>query len=144
MGWIPMWGSLWMTFSSVPPPLLVPVFPPVSILFPLLRRNEGSTFQSSFLSFIRSVNCFLGIPSFWYSNIHFSVSAYHVCIPFWHCPSSLWSMCALRPALLSRPHSESLVPPLISLLLLFSSLCSPSPLTGLRNPTLFCSTQVID
>jgi len=53
MGWIPRWGSLWMTFSSVSAPLFIPVFPPMSILFSRLRRTEASTFWSSFfLSFI--------------------------------------------------------------------------------------------
>ena len=46
---------------------------------PLLRRTEAYTLWSSFfLSFMWSVNCILGIPSFW-SNIHLSVSEYHVC-----------------------------------------------------------------
>jgi hypothetical protein len=50
----------------------------VSILFPFLRRTESSTLWSSFfLSFMWSVNCILGIQSFW-ANIHLSVSAYHV------------------------------------------------------------------
>ena len=78
VGCIPGWGSLWMAFPSVSVPHVVPVFPPVSILFCLLRRTEGSTLWSSFfLSFIWSVNCILGTPSFW-ANIHLSVSAYHV------------------------------------------------------------------
>jgi hypothetical protein len=51
----------------------------VSILFSLLRRTEASTLWSSlFLSFMWSVNCILGIPSFWAST-HLSVNAYHVC-----------------------------------------------------------------
>ena len=51
----------------------------ISILFPLLRRTEASTFWPSFfLSFIWSVNCILVILSFW-ANIYLSVSAYHVC-----------------------------------------------------------------
>jgi hypothetical protein len=40
MGWIPRWGSLWMAFPSVSAPHFVSVFPPLSILFPLLR-TEG-------------------------------------------------------------------------------------------------------
>jgi hypothetical protein len=51
----------------------------MGILFPILRRNEVSTFWSSFfLSFMCFSNCFLGILGFWVS-IHLSVSAYHVC-----------------------------------------------------------------
>jgi hypothetical protein len=50
-----------------------------SCIFPLLRRTEISTFWSSFfLSFQCSVNCNLGIRSFW-ANIHLSASAFHVC-----------------------------------------------------------------
>jgi hypothetical protein len=53
----------------------------MGILFTLLRRNKVSTLWSSFFfSFMWSVNCILGIPSFW-DNIHLSVSAYYVC-PF--------------------------------------------------------------
>ena len=52
---------------------------PLGILFPLLRKNKISTFWSSFfLSFMWSMNCTLGIPSFW-ANIHLSVSVYYVC-----------------------------------------------------------------
>ena len=65
MGWIPRWGSLWMALPSVSAPHFVSVSPPMSILFPLLRRTEVSTLWSSFfLSFMWSVNCILGIPSF--------------------------------------------------------------------------------
>jgi len=71
------WGSLWMAFPSVPAPLFVPVFLPMSILFPLLGRTEASTVWSSF--FLSFCEFFLGYsPSFW-ANIHLSVSAYHVC-----------------------------------------------------------------
>jgi hypothetical protein len=52
---------------------------PMEDLFPLLRITEASTLWSSyFLSLMWSVNCILGILNFW-ANIHFSVSAYHVC-----------------------------------------------------------------
>jgi hypothetical protein len=37
MRWIPKWGSLWMAFPSVSAPHVVSIFPPVSILFTLLR-----------------------------------------------------------------------------------------------------------
>jgi hypothetical protein len=37
MGWIPRWGSLWMTFPSISVPLFVPVFP-------LDRSNSGLKF----------------------------------------------------------------------------------------------------
>jgi hypothetical protein len=51
----------------------------VNIFFPLLRRTEVSTvWFSFFLTFMWSVNCILGILSFW-ANIHLSVSAYPVC-----------------------------------------------------------------
>ena len=43
MGWIPRWGSLWMAFPSVSAPHFVSIFPPMSILFPLLRSTEAST-----------------------------------------------------------------------------------------------------
>jgi hypothetical protein len=57
MGWIPWWGSLWIAFVSVSPPM--------GILFPLLRRTKVFTLWSSFfLSFMWSVNCILGILSF--------------------------------------------------------------------------------
>ena len=79
MGWIPRWGSLWMVIPSVSAPHFVSVTPSMGILFPLLRRIEVSTLWSSFfLSFMWSVNCILGILSFW-ANIHLSVSVYHVC-----------------------------------------------------------------
>ena len=62
MGWIPRWGSLWMVMTSVFAPNVVSVTPSMSILFPILRRNEVSTIWSSFfLSFMWSVNCILGI-----------------------------------------------------------------------------------
>jgi hypothetical protein len=77
--WIPRWGSLWMAYPSVSGLHFVSIYPPVSILFSLLRSTETSTLCSSFfLSFKWSVNCILGILSFW-TNIHLSVSAYHVC-----------------------------------------------------------------
>jgi hypothetical protein len=47
-------------------------------LFPLLRRIETFTLWSFFLSFMLSVNCILGILSFWV-NIHLSMSVYHTC-----------------------------------------------------------------
>jgi hypothetical protein len=59
-------------------------------LSPLLRRNEVSTFWSSFfLSFICFVNCILGILSFW-ANIYLSVGAYHVCSFVIGLPHSQW------------------------------------------------------
>ena len=65
--------------SFSPAPHFVSVFPPVSILFSLLRRTEISTLWCSFfLSFMWSVNCIVGILSF-LPNIHLSVSAYCVC-----------------------------------------------------------------
>ena len=43
----------------------VSIFPPVSILLPLLRRTEASTLLSSvFLSFMWSMNGILSIPNF--------------------------------------------------------------------------------
>ena len=78
MGWIPGWGSLWLILSSVSAQNFVSVAPSMGILFPILRRNEVSTFCSSFLSFMCFANCILSSLSFW-ANIHLSVSAYHVC-----------------------------------------------------------------
>ena len=75
IGWISRWGSLWMASALH----LVSVSPPMGILFHLVRRTQVSTLWSFFfLSFIWSVNCILGIPSFW-DNIHLSLSTYHVC-----------------------------------------------------------------
>ena len=78
MEWIPMGDSLWVAFPSVSAPHFVSLFPPVSILFPLLKMTEASTLWSFFFSFMWSVNCISGISSFW-ANIHLSVSSYHVC-----------------------------------------------------------------
>ena len=72
-----MWGSLWMVLPSMSAPNFVSVTPSICSLFPILRRNEASTFWSSFLIFLCFANCILGIQSFW-ANIHLSVSAYHV------------------------------------------------------------------
>ena len=53
LGWIPRWGSLWMAYPLVCASHFVSVFPPVSILFPLLRRTKTPTLWSSFfLSFM--------------------------------------------------------------------------------------------
>ena len=80
MGWIHRWGSLWMAFPSVFAPHFVSVFPPVKILFTLLRSSEASTLWSFFfLGFMWSVNWILGILNFW-TNIHLSVSTYLVCL----------------------------------------------------------------
>ena len=90
-GWIPRWRSLWMVFSTGSAPHFVS--PPMGILFPLLRRTKVSILWSSFfLSFMWSVNCILGILSFW-ANIYLSVSVYHV-----------WSFVT------GLPHSGFLVP----------------------------------
>jgi hypothetical protein len=78
-GWISGWGSLWMILSSISALNFVSVTPSMSILFPILRRNEVTTFCSSFfLSFMCFENCILSSLSFWV-NVHLSVSAYHVC-----------------------------------------------------------------
>jgi hypothetical protein len=74
VGWIPRWGSLCMAFPSVSAPHFVSIFPPLSILFPLLRRIEASTLWSDFLlRFTWPVSYILGILSFC-ANIHLSVS----------------------------------------------------------------------
>jgi hypothetical protein len=79
MGWIYKWGSLWMVILSGFAQNFVSVTPSMGILFPILRRNEVSTFWSSFyLSYMCFVNSILGILSFWV-NIHFSMSPHHVC-----------------------------------------------------------------
>jgi hypothetical protein len=68
-----------MAFSSVSAQYFVSVFSPMAILFHLLRRTKVCILWSSFyLSFIWSVNCILGIWSFW-AKIHLSVIDYHVC-----------------------------------------------------------------
>jgi hypothetical protein len=41
------------------------------------------------LRFMWSVNCIMGIPSFWV-NIHLSVNAYHVCSFVIGLPHSAW------------------------------------------------------
>jgi len=70
------------TFSPSSPHFLLSRFhplPPVSILFPILRRIEASILLSFFfLSFMWSVDCILSNPSFW-ANIHLSVITCHVC-----------------------------------------------------------------
>ena len=72
-------SSLSMAFTSVSAPYSVYIFPPVGILFPLLRRTEAPTLWSSFfLSFMWSVNYILDIPSFG-ANIHLPVIVNHVC-----------------------------------------------------------------
>jgi hypothetical protein len=76
MGWIPGWGSLWIVHPFVLAPNFVSVTPFMSILFPILRRNEVSTHWSSlFLIFLCFANCILGVLCFW-ANIHLSVNAY--------------------------------------------------------------------
>ena len=54
MGWIPRWGSLWISFPSISAPSFASVFPSWSILFLLLRRTETSTLWSSFSNFMWS------------------------------------------------------------------------------------------
>ena len=78
MGWIPRWGSLWMVHPFILAPNFVSATPSMDILFPILGRNEVSTRWSSFLIFMCFANYILGILSFC-TNIHLSVSAYHVC-----------------------------------------------------------------
>jgi uncharacterized membrane protein len=58
-------------------PNFVSVTPSIGVLFPILRRNEVSTLQSSFLIFLYFANCILDILSLW-ANSHLSVSAYQV------------------------------------------------------------------
>jgi hypothetical protein len=78
MEWIPRWGSLWMVHHFVLAPNFVSVTPSMGVLFLILRKNEVSTFWSSFfLIFLCFANCILSILSFW-ANIHLPVSTYHV------------------------------------------------------------------
>jgi hypothetical protein len=78
MVWIPGWGSLCLVVPSISSPNFVSVTPYITILFPILRRDEVSTlWYSSFLSFLCFAKCILGILSFW-ANIHLTVRAYHV------------------------------------------------------------------
>jgi cytochrome bd-type quinol oxidase subunit 2 len=73
-GWIPKRSSLWMAFSSVSAAHFVRVLAPVITLLLLLRRTKAPTLWCFFLvSFMWSVNCILGIPSFC-ANVHVSVS----------------------------------------------------------------------
>jgi hypothetical protein len=76
MGWVPGWGSLWIVHPFVVASNLVSVTPFMGILFPILRRNEVSTWWSSlFLILLCFENCILGVLCFW-ANIHLSVSTY--------------------------------------------------------------------
>lgn len=74
-----MWNSLWIAFSLVSALYYVSLFASVSILFSFIRRTEEPTIWSSLLlSFMWSVNCFLGVPNF-RVTIHLPESAYHAC-----------------------------------------------------------------
>jgi hypothetical protein len=78
-----------MSFPSISAPHFVSIFPPLSILFILLKSNEAPTFQFSFfLGFIWSVNCILGILSL--ANIHLSVKANHACSFVTELPYTGW------------------------------------------------------
>ena len=78
MGWIARWGNLWMVSPSVSALHFVSVTSSMGTLSPLLRMINVSTLWSFFfLSFMWFINCILGILSFW-SNMHLTVSAYHV------------------------------------------------------------------
>jgi hypothetical protein len=58
MGWIPRWGSFWIVRPFVLASNFVSVTPFMGILFPILRRNELSTYWSSlFLIFLCFANC---------------------------------------------------------------------------------------
>ena len=70
-------GSLWMEIPSGSALNFVSAIPSMGILFPILRRNEVFSLQSSFLIFMCFTNCILGILSFW-ANVHLSVSTYHL------------------------------------------------------------------
>ena len=68
-----------MSFPSGSSPNFVFISPQMVVLIHLLRKIKVSTLWSSFfLSFMLSVNCIMGILSFW-ANIHLSWSTYHVC-----------------------------------------------------------------
>jgi hypothetical protein len=54
-GMISRWGSLWMAFPSFSAPHLVSIFPPVHILFPLLRCTEAFRFWSFFFGGLHMV-----------------------------------------------------------------------------------------
>jgi hypothetical protein len=78
MGWIHRCSSLWIVLPCVSAPNFVSVTPSTGILFPIIGRGKVSTLWSLFfLSFMCFANCLLGIVSFW-TNIHLSVSTYHV------------------------------------------------------------------
>jgi hypothetical protein len=59
------------------------------ILFPLLRTEASTLWSSFFLSFMWYVNCRFHIPSFG-TNIHLSVSAYHLCFFVIRLPHAGW------------------------------------------------------
>jgi hypothetical protein len=50
-------------------------------LFPFLRRTKTPTFWTPFLKFMWSVNCILGIPSFW-ANIPYKWD-HTMCVVLW-------------------------------------------------------------
>ena len=92
MGWIRRWGSLWLTFPSVSAPQFVSIL--LLYLVPLLRRTKGPTLWSSlFYRVLWSVNCILGILSFW-DNIYLSVSPV-----FWGTNKLIPSVIAIPPAM---------------------------------------------
>jgi hypothetical protein len=59
MGWIPMWGILWIVHPFVLAPNFVFVTPFMGILFPILRRNEVSTHWYSLFLFVCLFVCFV-------------------------------------------------------------------------------------
>jgi len=86
----PQMGQSLDGLSFSPDSTLCPCSSSHDYVAPLLRRNEACTFWSSFfLSFIWSVNCILGILSYW-TNIHLSVTVYHLCSFVAGLPPSEW------------------------------------------------------
>ena len=75
--------------SSLPPKSLPPSTSCEYFVPPSTKDWKIHIWSSLFLSFMCSVNCILGIPSFW-TNIHLSVSAYHVCYFVIGLPHSGW------------------------------------------------------
>jgi hypothetical protein len=63
IGWIRRSDSLWIAFASVSAPHFVSIFPPLSILFPLLR-TETFTFWSSLLQLHVDCDLYLGYPEY--------------------------------------------------------------------------------
>ena len=69
-------------FQSISEPAPLLPSPLLSLQDPCLSTSQDyfpMVWSSIFLGFIWSVSCTMGTPSFFWENIHLSVSTYHVC-----------------------------------------------------------------